>query len=90
MKQIIIILAGTFLLTQAARADDQAMGHIGATVCSFMDITDESGQPTGIKCVDCGDGCAQQIMYPPSMNAPPEQTITIVDTGDEPQPAGTQ
>ena len=84
MKQIIIILAG-LLFTYAARADDQAMGHIGATVCSFMDITDESGNPTGIKCVDCGDGCAQQIMYPPSMNAPIVQTITIIDTGEAPE-----
>ena len=74
--KLAIILAATFLLTQAAHG---ATGTIEATVCMFMDIVDENGNSTGLKCIDCGDGCLQQITYPESMNAPPEQVITIVD-----------
>ena len=81
--KLAIILAVTFFFTQAAHGAEKTNGHIEAGVCSLVEILDESGNRTGLKCVDCGTGCTQKQEYPAAMNAPAVQTITIIDTAPE-------
>lgn len=72
------------VLASNARAAPEAIGHIGATVCSIVPLINEDGTDSGLSCMDCGDGCLNQIQ--PASGTPTTQqetpVLTIIDTGE--------